>query len=86
MARAAALGCSQDSNDPELTNDKGTACFFQSGPTSLTGVARPGYYWTSTSNETFPFEAWFTLLDDGSVEANDKTFTLRVWPVRSGLR
>ena len=70
MARAAALGCSQIlGNNPELTNDKGTDCFFQNGPTSLTGVARPGYYWSSTSSEIFPFEAWFTLLHDGRSRA-----------------
>jgi hypothetical protein len=84
MSRAAALRCSQDSNDPELTNEKGTGCFPHNG--QFAGVARPGYYWSSNSSETFPFEAWFTLLHDGSIESSDKTFTLRVWPVRGGSR
>ena len=50
---------------------------------SFAGVASDNY-WSSTTNETNPTNAWNANLDNGNVNNNDKDNTLRVWPVRGG--
>jgi len=49
----------------------------------VNGVASDSY-WSSTTNETNPNNAWNANLDNGNVNNNDKDNTLRVWPVRGG--
>ena len=41
-------------------------------------------YWSSTTYVDNPDNAWNVNLNDGNVNANDKTNTNYVWPVRSG--
>ncbi len=50
---------------------------------SFAGVASDNY-WSSTTNEDNPNNAWNANLDNGNVNNNDKDNTLRVWPVRGG--
>jgi hypothetical protein len=46
-----------------------------------------GDFWSSSSNEFDPFNAWHALLFYGVVGSNGKSlFDLRVWPVRGGPR
>lgn len=42
------------------------------------------WYWSSSSYVPDPTGAWFALLSDGFVYANDKGSTYYVWPVRGG--
>ena len=86
VARAVALGCKfLNGEDPSLTNDAGTACL-SVGPSSFAGVAS-GFYWSSSTDETFPTRAWDANLFNGGVVGNIvKVNTLRVWPVRGGPR
>jgi hypothetical protein len=41
-------------------------------------------YWSSTSYAGSPSYAWFVWMGAGIVDANDKTNTYEVWPVRGG--
>jgi hypothetical protein len=41
-------------------------------------------YWSSTSNANNTGNAWYVNFNDGNVNANDKTNTNYVWPVRGG--
>jgi len=92
IARAAALGCT--GSRPSLTNARGTGCLGQGGPLQFTGVgfystggiSALDFYWSSTGDETFPVDGWFASFVGGFVESNDKTFILRVWPVRGASR
>jgi len=85
IARAVALGCTGASG-PSLTNNAGTACYGD-GTTSFAGVAS-ALYWSSTTNESNPINAWFANLFPGNVGVSAvKGFnSLRVWPVRGGPR
>jgi hypothetical protein len=40
--------------------------------------------WSSTTNASNPNNAWNVNLNDGNVNANDKTNNNYVWPVRGG--
>ena len=87
IARAISLGCSGEgpSNPPALTNDTGTACL-DSGPTSFFGITS-GSYWSVSSNEQHPNNAWAVSLDatiHGFGFFAVKTFALPAWPIRSG--
>jgi hypothetical protein len=86
IARAVALGCKLGGPGtyPSLTNDPGTACL-SVGPSAFAGVAL-GYYWSSTTIETFPSNAWSADLVNGNVSNSSKDFSLLVWPVRGGSR
>ncbi|KJU86234.1 secreted protein containing DUF1566 [Candidatus Magnetobacterium bavaricum] len=42
------------------------------------------YYWSSTSNAFDTSEAWVVNMNDGLVYPRNKSFSLYVWPVRSG--
>jgi len=80
IARAVALGCFGSGG---LTNDAGTACF-SVGPSSFAAVALNGW-WSSTSLDTFPAQAWGAFLGNGFVFSVPKDFNpLGVWPVRGG--
>lgn len=41
-------------------------------------------YWSSTTYAPNPSNAWNVNLNDGNVNANDKTNNNYVWPVRGG--
>lgn len=87
IAQAVALGCSSagPGTAPSLTNDAGTGCLLV-GPSSFAGVAS-GQYWSSTSDETNPGNAWRAFLFNGDVFGNSIKVNHRgVWPVRGGSR
>ena len=83
MARAVALGC-RFGNAPTLTNDAGTACYSADGgaSSSFAGVASHNY-WSSSTDEDDPINAWVAFLFSSAVDVRFKVNTLRVWPVRS---
>ena len=84
IARAVALGCTS-SNAPPLTNDAGTACL-SVGPSSFAEV-RLEFYWSSSTDETVPSDAWVVNLENGFVGSiGFKGTALRAWPVRGGPR
>jgi hypothetical protein len=99
IARAATLGCvyfRPAGPSPTLTNDAGTACL-SVGPSSFVNVA--SFYWSSSTVDTDPVNAWFGNLFYGSVDSSsvdvwgfDKVASvlgpvaLPVWPVRGGSR
>src|SRR5207247_1171111 len=58
IARAGAMGCKFGGagSPPSLTNDPGANCL-SVGPTSFTGV-QSGNYWSSSSFEDVPINAW----------------------------
>jgi len=61
----------------------------QTGPALPVGHPFSGvvslYYWSSSSVEKFPDNAWGVYFYYGAVDWNDKdTFTYYVWPVRAG--
>jgi hypothetical protein len=41
-------------------------------------------YWSSTTGAINTIHAWYVRLTDGYVYADNKTFTLYIWPVRGG--
>jgi hypothetical protein len=86
IAIATSMGCSGQGprTPPALTNDPGTSCI-SDGPSSFVGV-QPGGYWTSTTHEQHPNNAWVVSLIgtiDGFVFPAVKSFTLPAWPVRT---
>jgi hypothetical protein len=84
VARAFDLGCTV-SNGPSLTDDTGTVCR-SVGPSSLTGVTSY-LYWSSSSDEIGLFLGWYGNLGYGEVGRIYKaSYSLLVWPVRSGHR
>ena len=88
IARAVALDCVLGLlSGPALTNDAGVACY-NVGGSSFTGVAAD-FYWSSTTNEEFPFKAWLANLIDGYIATSNfhakNDGSLRVWP-RGGTR
>ena len=87
FARAVALGCRLGGLGvpPSLTNDAGDACYGSGVGSSFAGVASD-FYWSSTSYEAIPSNAWVTYLVLGIVFNNVKYATSRVWPVRGGPR
>lgn len=88
IAPAVALGCviSGASGPPSLTNDAGTACYGNGSGSSFAGVAFI-IYWSSSSGETFPNNAWIVRFVLGDVVNSSKEFfSHRVWPVRGGPR
>ncbi|MGE0704817.1 MAG: DUF1566 domain-containing protein [Vicinamibacterales bacterium] len=85
IAVATRMGCSLEGplEPPALTNDAGTSCMAD-GPSSFTNVTSSGY-WTSTTHEQHPNNAWVVSLSgtiDGFVYPAVKNFALPVWPVR----
>lgn len=83
-SRAVALGCKLGASGepPSLTNDFGTACYGTGAESSFAGVA-VGFYWSGTSDETSPLDAWYASLTSAHINfSTDKLFTRRVWPVR----
>lgn len=87
IARAVALGCesSGTGTPPSLTNDAGTACHGDGSTSSFAGVASD-LYWSSTTFEAFPSNAWYATLINGFVNFSGDVYTMRVWPVRGGGR
>lgn len=86
IAAATTMGCSLEGprTPPALTNDPGTSCMAD-GPSSFINVAASGY-WTSTTHEQHPNNAWVVSLSgtiDGFVYPAVKSFALPVWPVRN---
>ncbi len=79
IARADALGCT----NPDLTDTPGTGCYMAGGTQPFTSV-QSSVYWSSTSNETYPADAWYVNLHDGYVGNGNRTYTNGVWPVRGG--
>jgi hypothetical protein len=47
-------------------------------------VLSNGYYWSSTTNEAHPSEAWMVRLIEGSLDGENKDNTWHLWPVRGG--
>jgi len=45
---------------------------------------RTNNYWSSSSYANDPSNAWNVNLNNGNVNANNKTNSLYVWPVRGG--
>ena len=84
IARARALGCIAGSA-PSLTKDAGTTCFGNGTGSSFAGVTSE-YYWSSTTDETYPAWAGVAFLLGGNVGGGFKDGALRVWPVRGGPR
>ena len=66
---------------PALSNGTGTAQW--SDGDVFVGV-EPESYWSSTSSEFEPMDAWLVSLGSGNVNYNNKMNTYHVWPVRSG--
>jgi hypothetical protein len=87
-ARAVINGCTvQNGLSPTLTDDSGFQCL-SVGPSSFVGVASgaSGDYWSSTSIDGNPTTAKLMRLLDGGFDSDQKNFSFRVWPVRSGPR
>jgi hypothetical protein len=86
IAQAVTLLCGLP--PPWLTDDAGTGCL-SAGSSSFAGLV-PGIYWSSTTFERAPRNAWFADLIKGHVTTvlvgDNKNLLLRVWPVRSGAR
>ena len=86
IAHALALGCSANGPGtfPLLTNDAGDKCH-SVGPSSFVNV---GFiYWSSTTAEAIPSNAWFAnLVFDELANFASKQGPLLVWPVRGGGR
>ncbi|OAD22327.1 Serine/threonine protein kinase-related domain protein [Candidatus Thiomargarita nelsonii] len=64
---------------PALSNAAGTGQWKEGD--AFQGVMS-SYYWSSTSKDTSG--AWGVLLNDGSVDDDDRTYTSYVWAVRGG--
>jgi hypothetical protein len=48
-------------------------------------TAVTSFYWSSTTNETYTYGAWYIYIGTGSPDWYDKDLTTRyVWPVRAG--
>lgn len=79
VRQARKLGCTE----PSLTDITGTACFTASPP--FAGVKAAGY-WSSSSVESDPDEAFGMNLRDGFVRNGGKSYDgpYFVWPVRGG--
>jgi hypothetical protein len=73
-----ANGCSA----PYFPDTAGTGCYGV-GPCPFSGV-RSSFYWSPTSLERNPYNAWYVYLYYGYVDDNFKTFPYYVWPVGSG--
>jgi hypothetical protein len=88
IARAIALGCTfpGSGGPPSLTNDSGTACYGAGAGSSFAAVAASDGYWSSTTNEVVPGNAWYAYFRYGELLLGDKTGSIRVWPVRGGSR
>jgi hypothetical protein len=67
--------------NPCVPNTAGTAKRSESDP--FTGV-QSYYYWSATSYASNTGAAWIVLMQYGQVEADYKTSSVYVWPVRGG--
>jgi len=90
IARAAAMGCKFVSGPFEvtplsLTNDAGTACYGDGSESSLVNVYSSSY-WSSSTDEAAPNNAWRVTLFYGQGFYNLKYTGQMVWPVRGGPR
>ena len=54
------------------------------GLRSASSGVQSNNYWSSTTNASNTGNAWNVNLNDGNVNANDKTNNNYVWPVRGG--
>ncbi len=85
MARALTLGCT-GASAPTFTNDAGTACYGSGAGSSFTGLTS-ATFWTSTTYDVNPGNAWYADLLIGTMNDFLKTNgTPRVWAVRGGLK
>jgi hypothetical protein len=86
IARAVALGCVGGSA-PSLTNDEGDNCMFSATGTTSFLNARFQLYWSSTTNESVPTQAWAAFTNQaGAMGSVEKQGGEPVWPVRGGIR
>lgn len=91
IARAVMLGCAGQSS-PSITNDSGLGCMtdltvpegggFVAG-SSFFGVQMDHYY-SGESVQSTPYDAWYVLLNLGTMDAAFKKNERRVWPIRNG--
>jgi len=82
------LQCYLPLHNQALTNDAGTACLTAGVNTSFLGLGSIADYWSSSTVETNPALAWYTVLFYGNVAFDinvPKTHQYSVWPVRSGF-
>lgn len=85
IARAVALGC-VGAGAPTWTDDAGTACYGTGAGSSITGLT-VGTFWTSTTYDVNPGNAWYADLGPGVFNDFLKTNGApRVWAVRGELR
>ena len=87
-ARASAYGAETDNwrlpTRAELyALTHGTEPVRSSTPRAFSAV-QSSVYWSSTSFETFPDNAWYVYLGNGIVGVVNKTSGYYVWPVRAG--
>lgn len=84
IGHAVAAGCTVagPGDPPTLTSDPGSTCLAV-GPTSFAGVQTSGY-WSASTRDIDPETAWSASLDDGAVEASNKSQLRLVWAVRAG--
>ncbi|MCP5010470.1 MAG: DUF1566 domain-containing protein, partial [Aestuariibacter sp.] len=52
--------------------------------TFFTDVQTTNNYWSSTSNVSYPANAWRVFMDDGGVYSTSKAVSFRGWAVRGG--
>jgi len=68
--------------NPAMSNATGDAKWTADGD-AFSGV-QSDYYWSSSTDASYPTAAWYVNLNNGSVNSNNKTNTNYVWPVRGG--
>jgi len=75
-------GCYPNPGGPTIPDKTGTACYASGIPWATN--AQSNVYWSSTSNESSPTNAWAMDLFSREVNGGVKTFNLYFWPVRGG--
>ena len=83
LAKAVGWEC----EGPALTNKAGNNCYDTEPYHVFSGVpsgSEVAIYWSSTSSQDYPDDAWYVVINNGFMASVVKTNDLHLWPVRGG--